>query len=192
VAEKLAHYGDNTVSPIPNRIAKRILGYLFKGFGTVLFVATILAFTAWRIGQPRAPADLALAIALLAVFHIQAGFNVWQDWSSRREMASMMRMLPEYCKVLRDGANCNIPVDQIVPGDILFIETGDRLPADIRFTEVSPSAKFDRSLSMPLHAAVTTTDNSYLEANNIGLQGTYCVSGKSTGVVVATGDNTIL
>ncbi|RSL44135.1 hypothetical protein CEP51_016272 [Fusarium floridanum] len=196
VSEKLTCYGDNAVSPIRNRIAKRILGYLFKGFGTVLFVATILAFTAWGIGQPPAPADLALAIALLAVFHIQAGFNIWQDWSSRREMASMMRMLPECCKVLRDGANCDILVDQIVPGDILFIETGDRLPADIRFTEVSPSAKFDRSLvtgeSMPLHAAVTTTDNSYLESNNIGLQGTYCVSGKSTGVVVATGDNTIL
>ncbi|RMJ01694.1 hypothetical protein CDV36_015609 [Fusarium kuroshium] len=86
-------------------------------------------------------------------------------------MASMMRMLPEDCKVLRDGANCNILVDQIVPGDILFIEAGE---------------------SMPLHAAVTTTDKNYLESNNIGLQGTYCVSGRSTGVAVATGDNTIL
>ncbi|KAF6809270.1 h k atpase alpha [Colletotrichum musicola] len=196
VQRRVAHYGRNAPSPPPSNNISRILGYFFKGFGTVLLVASVLVFVAWKpLGDPPAVANLALAIVLLAVFFIQAAFNMWQDWSSSRVMNSIKTMLPENCMVIRDGSQVELVADQIVPGDVLIVKSGNKLPADVRFLKVSSDAKFDRSIltgeSVPLPASVDSTDNNYLETRCIGLQGTHCVSGTCTGVVVATGDNTI-
>ncbi|KAF8849799.1 calcium ATPase [Acephala macrosclerotiorum] len=145
--------------------------------------------------QPPAQANLALAIVLLAVFFIQAAFNAWQDWSSSRVMASITTMLPDSCLVLRDGGRTTVVASDIVPGDILFIKAGNKLPADVRFVEISSDAKFDRSIltgeSAPLPGTVDSTDDNYLETRSIGLQGTHCISGSGTGVVVSTGDQTV-
>lgn len=67
-------------SPPPTHYFQTIFGYFFKGFGSILLVGAILVFVAWKpLGDPPADANLALAIVLLAVFFIQAGFNAWQD-----------------------------------------------------------------------------------------------------------------
>ena len=144
---RLAEYGRNTPSPPPNHHFKTIFGYFFKGFGSILLVGSILVFVAWKpLGDPPAIANLALAIVLLAVFFIQAAFNAWQDWSSSRVMASIKNMLPDNCLVLRDGSQVSVVASEIVPGDILYIKSGDKLPADVRFAEISTDAKFDRSI----------------------------------------------
>lgn len=110
-------------------------------------------------------------------------------------MASIKTMLPDACLVLRDGERMNIQADDIVRGDVLLITAGNKLPADVRFVEVSSDAKFDRSIltgeSFPLSATTTSTDVNYLETRCIGLQGTHCVAGTCIGVVVATGDDTV-
>lgn len=110
-------------------------------------MAAILVFIAWKpLGQPPAPANLALAIVLLAVFFIQAAFNMWQDWSSSRVMNSIKNLLPEHCQVVRDGQQVTLFADQLVPGDILLIKAGNKLPADVRFIKVSSDLKVDRSI----------------------------------------------
>ncbi|CRK30181.1 hypothetical protein BN1708_018461, partial [Verticillium longisporum] len=192
----MAHYGKNAPSDPPTHHTRKVLGYFFKGFGPILLVAAILVFIAWRpLGKPPAPANLALAIVLLAVFFIQAAFNMWQDWSSSRVMASIKTMLPDHCLVTRDGAQLTLLAEEIVPGDILTIKMGNKLPADVRFIGASSDARFDRSIltgeSVPLAATVDSTNENYLETRCIGLQGTHCVSGTCIGVVVATGDKTI-
>ncbi|KAF4470401.1 Na+ H+ K+ antiporter P-type ATPase [Fusarium albosuccineum] len=196
VERRVARYGKNAPSPAPTHNTKKIFGYFFKGFGTILFVASILVFIAWKpLGKPPAPANLALAIVLLAVFFIQAAFNMWQDWSSSRVMNSIKNLLPEHCQVIRNSQEVTLFADQLVPGDILLIKAGNKLPADVRFTKVSSDVKVDRSIltgeSMPIHGTVNSTDENYLETHNIGLQGTHCMSGTCTGIVVATGDNTV-
>jgi sodium/potassium-transporting ATPase subunit alpha len=101
----------------------------------------------WKpLGEPPAVANLALAIVLLAVFFIQAAFNAWQDWSSSRVMASIVTMLPDNCLLLRDGAQITVVASEIVPGDVLYIKAGNKLPADVRFVDISSDAKFDRSI----------------------------------------------
>jgi sodium/potassium-transporting ATPase subunit alpha len=144
---RLTEYGRNIPSPPPTHYFQQMFGYFFKGFGSILLVGSILVFVAWKpLGQPPAQANLALAIVLLAVFFIQAAFNAWQDWSSSRVMASITTMLPDNCLLLRDGAQVTIVASDIVPGDILFIKSGNKLPADVRFVEISSDAKFDRSI----------------------------------------------
>ncbi|KAI1079733.1 Na,H/K antiporter P-type ATPase [Whalleya microplaca] len=196
VDRRMREYGRNAPSPPKSRTVQKYLGYFFKGFGPVLLIGAVLVFIAWKpLGQPPALANLALGIVLVAVFFIQAVFNMFQDWSSSRVMSSIKNMLPEDSIVVRNSTQSSISAHDLVPGDIVFVKAGNKLPADLRFLEVSSDAKFDRSIltgeSLPLAATVNSTDENYLETRCIGLQGTHCVSGSCVGLVVATGDRTV-
>jgi sodium/potassium-transporting ATPase subunit alpha len=147
VLRRREQHGRNIMSPLSTRWFWTIFGYFFKGFGIILLVGCILVFLAWKpLGEPPSLSNLALAIVLLAVFFIQAAFNAWQDWSSSRVMASITAMLPESCLVLRNGVLVNIPAVDLVPGDIIYIKAGNKLPADLRLIEVSGDASFDRAI----------------------------------------------
>lgn len=195
--QKLKEVGPNQPTPPPSRWFRKTLTYLFGGFGSILFLAAILVFIAWKpLGEPApAIANLALAIVLVLVWVIQAAFSFWQDFSSSRVMASITGMLPEKCTVLRDGKMIHVDGREIVPGDLLRITLGNRLPADVRFVEVSPDARFDRSIltgeTVPLLGSVESTDDNCLETACIGMAGTHCVSGNAWGLVVETGDRTV-
>lgn len=197
VKRRQVEYGRNAPSPPKTNRTLTIFGYFFKGFGGILLVGSILVFVSWKpLGEPNpALANLALAIVLLAVFFLQAAFNMFQDWSTSRVMASIKDMLPEQSQVIRNGSLLHVPAEELVPGDAVLIKAGNKLPADMRFIQVSSDAKFDRSVltgeSRPVPGAVNSTDDNYLETHNIGLQGTHCIIGTSTGIVVATGDNTV-
>lgn len=110
-------------------------------------------------------------------------------------MASISGMLPDDCFVLRDGNRVELAAADLVPGDILYIKSGNKLPADVRFVEVSSDAKFDRSIltgeSQPVPGSIDFTDKNYLETQNIGMQGTHCISGSALGITVNTGDKTV-
>ncbi|GAM86309.1 hypothetical protein ANO11243_043210 [Dothideomycetidae sp. 11243] len=193
---KLKTVGPNMPTAPPSRWFVKTLNYLFGGFGSILFLASILVFVAWKpLGQPPQVANLALAIVLVLVWVIQAAFGFWQDFSSGRVMASITTMLPEQCVVFRDGERKSIEGKDIVPGDLLQINMGNKLPADVRFVQVSSDARFDRSIltgeTVPLLGSVKSTDDNYLETACIGLAGTHCVSGTAQGVVVSTGDRTV-
>lgn len=159
--QRLRKHGRNKISPLPNPWFWKIVGYFFKGFGSILMVGGILVFISWKpLGEPPAVANLALGIVLIAVFVIQAAFNGWQDWSSSRVMASITAMLPESCVLLRGGARVEVSTTEIVPGDIVFIKSGNRIPADLRFIKVSHDTTVDRSVL-----------TGWLAPENLGQQG---------------------
>lgn len=90
--------------------------------------------------------NLVLAVVLLIVILIQAFFNAWQDFSISRVMASMKGMLPADVLVLRDSFRIKLPAKELVPGDLVTLAMGDKVPADIRLIEVSADLQFDRSV----------------------------------------------
>ncbi|KAJ4156340.1 hypothetical protein NW754_007964 [Fusarium falciforme] len=110
-------------------------------------------------------------------------------------MQSITEMLPESCVLLRDGAKVEVSATDVVTGDIIFIKAGNRIPADVRYLQVSHDTSVDRAVltgeSKPIKATVDSTDDNYLETHCIGLQGTHCVSGSALGVVVSIGDATV-
>ncbi|KZO92976.1 sodium-potassium ATPase [Calocera viscosa TUFC12733] len=196
-ARRLQQNGKNVISPPPSNMLWKILGYFFGGFGSLLFVAAIICFLAWKpLGFPDPQAsNLALAVVLLIVVCIQAAFNAWQDFSTARTMASITNMLPADVSVIRDGQQRTIPAPQLVPGDIVSVSLGQKLPVDLRLLEVSGDMRFDRAIltgeSVPVGASVEKTDDNFLETKNIALQGTLCVAGSGQGVVIQTGDMTV-
>ncbi|KAL4929772.1 cation-translocating P-type ATPase [Aspergillus undulatus] len=196
VGRLISQYGKNQPSPPPSKWFRTLMGYIFGGFGSILLGGGVLVFIAWKpLGSPPAEANLALAIVLVAVWAIQAAFNGWQDWSSSQVMASITTMLPDQCIAVRNGSPAFISAVDLVPGDVIQIKQGNKLPADVRFIQTSSDVKFDRSIltgeSEPIHGTVESTNQNFLETNNVGLQGTYCVSGAALGTVVATGDLTV-
>lgn len=61
-------------------------------------------------------------------------------------MASITTMLPDHCLLLRDGCQTELMAAEVVPGDVLYVKAGNKLPADVRLVEISSDAKFDRSI----------------------------------------------
>lgn len=81
-AKRLKEIGPNAPTAPPSRWLRKTITYLFGGFGAILFIAGILVFIAWKpLGQPTAPANLALAIVLILVWIIQALLSFWQGTS---------------------------------------------------------------------------------------------------------------
>jgi magnesium-transporting ATPase (P-type) len=147
VKRRIAEHGRNKMTKPPSGMFGRVMAYFFGGFGSILMVASILVFISWRpLGHPPAIANLALACVLVAVWLIQAVFNAWQDWSTSRVMASIGTMLPDQCIVIRNGSQLSISALDLVPGDIIVIKQGNKLPADVRLVEVSSDAMFDRAI----------------------------------------------
>lgn len=196
-ARRLQQNGPNRISPPKTNYLKKYGGYIFGGFGTLLFGGAILAFISWKpLGEPAPQAsNLALAVILLIVIVLQTVFNAWQDFSTSRTMASISGMLPTEVLALRDGREQLVPAESLVTGDIVRIRLGDKVPADMRFLEVSSDLKVDRSVltgeSEPISASVNETDPNFLETRNVALQGTLVVGGAGWGLVVQTGDNTV-
>jgi sodium/potassium-transporting ATPase subunit alpha len=110
-------------------------------------------------------------------------------------MASITGMIPAESLVLRDGQQKRVPAEELVVGDIIFINLGNKCPADCRIIQCSGDLKFDRSVltgeSEPIAATPENTDPNFMESRNIGMQGTHVVSGNGIGLVIQTGDNTV-
>ena len=99
------------------------------------------------MGEPAPQAsNLALAVVLLVVVLLQAAFNAWQDFSTSRVMASIKDMLPSDVLVLRDGTERSLAAAELVPGDLVRVGMGQKIPADLRLIEVDGDLKFDRSV----------------------------------------------
>ncbi|KAI0735310.1 sodium-potassium ATPase [Earliella scabrosa] len=195
---RLHAYGKNAISPPKNNMWRKVIEWFLGGFGSLLLAASIVCFVAWCVplGEPNPQAsNLALAVVLLIVLLLQAGFNAWQDFSTSRVMSSIKGMLPSDVLVLRDGNQVKLPASELVNGDLIYVGLGEKVPADLRLIQVSGDLRFDRSIltgeSEPVAGRVDSTDRNFLETKNIALQGTHCVSGSGMGVVILTGDNTV-
>ncbi|KAI9500200.1 hypothetical protein BX070DRAFT_196062 [Coemansia spiralis] len=189
--------GPNALSSPPNRIFIKLFEWLFGGFCPLLWIAATFVWISWKpLGHPPNPQYLALGVAILLVIVLQASFNAWQEWTTSRVMASITGMLPTETLVTRNGAQTRIVATELVQGDIVHLRGGDKVPADLRLIEVSRDLRFDRSMltgeSDAVVATVAHTDGNYLETRNIAVMGSHVTQGSGTGVVVATGDSTVM
>jgi sodium/potassium-transporting ATPase subunit alpha len=196
-ARRLERDGANTLPRPKTNYAKKLFWYVFGGFCSVLWVGVIIFFLCWRpLSNPPSPTNLALAILVIIVIILQASFSAFQDWSTVRTMSSIMDLLPSETMVLRDGKKTRIPATELVSGDIVFLEIGNKVPADMRLLSHSGDLRFDRSIltgeSDEIEGAVDCTDPNFLESRNIALMGCIVCNGSGVGVVVLTGGRSVM
>lgn len=110
-------------------------------------------------------------------------------------MNSISKMLPQTATVVRNSQEIQIPASELVPGDIIKLESGDRVPADVRMLQVS-GLKVDQSIltgeSEPVVLRNKSTSPNYLESRNMTFGGGCCVDGSGYGLVVSTGNHTVM
>ena len=104
-------------------------------------------------------------------------------------------MIPSKCNVVRDGLLKNSAAGDLVVGDVVFVRLGDKVPADIFVFHASDFKVDNSSLTGEAEPQERVAHNTYqnpLEATNLAFNGTLCVSGECYGVVIRTGDQTVL
>ncbi|CAK7205576.1 hypothetical protein SEUCBS139899_008354 [Sporothrix eucalyptigena] len=196
-ATRLARDGPNTLPAPRTNYALKLFWYVFGGFCSVLWVGVVIFFLCWQpLSSPPSVPNLALAILVIIVILLQAGFSGFQDWSTQRTMRAILGLLPSDAFVRRDGAVHKRPTAALVAGDVVQLQTGNRVPADLRLVAHTGDLRFDRSLLTgeveAIAGTVTCTDANVLESRNMALMGTMVVGGSGVGVVVLTGASSVM
>lgn len=160
-------------------------------FALLLLVGSLLAFFAEYLAPGQG--NLYIGIALLSVTVLNALFTFIQEYQSEKIMDTFKKMLPEKSNVSRDYKIQHIDSKEIVPGDIIILEEGDKIPADGRLIEQN-SLKVDNSSitgeSEPQLRKLECTSKNILESRNMVFSGTLVQSGNGKALVYGTGMNT--
>jgi sodium/potassium-transporting ATPase subunit alpha len=110
-------------------------------------------------------------------------------------MRSIKSLIPSQATVIRAGVEHTIPAEDVVIGDVVLLSYGNKVPADVRIIE-SHDLKFDKSLltgeSESVDGCVECTDENYLESKNIAFMTTLITNGQGKGVVICTGQSTMI
>ena len=175
-------------TPLWRRFAREFTHF----FAVILWVAAGLAFFAAHLEPDQGMRELGLAI--IGVIVINGVFSFWQEFRAERALDALRRLLPQEIKVLREGGVRRLGVEWLVPGDVILLGEGDKVPADIRLIEafgfrVNTATISGESLPKARTAEPDQNDTP-LTAKNLVLAGTTVVSGQARGVVYATGMHT--
>lgn len=185
---RLAVYGPNEVRRRRRRsLLDELVGQLVHPLALLLWVAAVLAYAA---GTP------VLAAAIVAVIVLNAVFALLQERQAERAVEALARYLPGHARVVRDGRETTVAAAAVVPGDILLLGEGDKVPADARLTdgalEVDMSMLTGESLPVDRRAGPSEDGAPALREHNLVFSGTTCAGGEARAVVFATGDHTEL
>jgi calcium-translocating P-type ATPase len=135
-----------------------------------------------------------VATAVVLIIMLNAAFSFVQELQAERAVEALAKYLPQRAKVERDGVVTEIDASQLVPGDLVVIEEGDRVPADIRLlagaVEVDMSALTGESVPTLRSAAMADVTVPLLSAHDLLFSGTSCTGGHARGVAFATGMGT--
>jgi len=196
--KKLRENGPNILTPPAEtpEILKYLHHYL-DPFMLLLTAAGVLSVIAWAIDKKAAGAQMnwIIGCVLFAVVFVSSTFGYIQEGKASDAMKSFKSMLPQYCHVIRDGQLKDMPAANLVVGDLVKIKTGDKCPADLRIV-YSGNCKCDLSSltgeSVPITLTSTTSERKREEAKNLAWNTSQIVEGEAFGVVVSTGDRTLI
>lgn len=162
----------------------KFIKHLRDLFGILLIVAAVLSFIS---GSPE------LGTIILAVVFVNILVSLFQESRAEKAIETLKRWMPEYAKVIRDGELHKITVKEIVPGDVIFLEEGDRVPADARLIEAHDLWTNNVPLTgesepQPRNIEpVTAVEKAYLYSPNLVFMSTSVAKGQGKAVVYATG-----
>ena len=191
-ASRLEKYGANTLQEGKKKSLLEKFVDQFKDFMIlVLLVAAVVSMFAHQ-GEPD-PTD---AIIILAVVLLNAVLGVFQESKAEEAIEALKKMASPVASVLRDGHVEHIKGEDIVVGDVVILEAGDVVPADIRLFEVNTvkieesaltgeSVPVDKDLVIPAGDEVGIGDRT-----NMAFSSTNVTYGRAVGVVTSTGMNT--
>lgn len=184
---RLKRYGYNRLAESRGRSPWQVFAAQFRNL--LILVLLGAALLAGAIGH------LSDAIVILAVVILNALLGFRQEYRAEHAMAALKRMLAPQAEVRRDGHSRMLPAEELVPGDVVLLDAGDRLPADGRFAvvqglELDESSLTGESIPSGKMTAVCPADAPLSERTNMGYMNTVVTRGRAEMVVTATGMET--
>lgn len=184
--ERLAKVGPNSVEAKRNTSAVQLLLRQFRSSVVVLLlVATVISFATHDTLQ-------ACGILIAVVINAIVGFTT--EWKAQVSLEALGTLAGPVARVVRGGKHQEIPASEIVPGDVVIIEAGSRVPADLDLVEAA-ALTIDESIltgeSVPVTKSAETIEGEK-ETINKAFHGTHVLNGRGRGVVFATGRNSSL
>ena len=194
--KRLKKYGPNVLFVEKKHILlKKILVQLRNLFNVLLIIAAILSFVTGVTAHDAGSVQMGFAI--LAVVVISVLFSIFQERRAERAVEAIKQLVPQNAKVQRDGQMKEINISCIVPGDIINLEEGDKVPADARvinsyelYADNSTLTGESEPQICSVNLKTISLDAGVVEYSNIVFAGTTVTSGSGTAVVLATGSNT--
>ncbi len=189
---RLHEYGSNEIRSARKKpLVLRFISQFTHFLAILLWISAFLAF----LSEYLRPGEgmLSLGMAIVGVIVINAIFTFIQEFRAEKAVAALKKLLPFNVKVVRDGATKEIPASGVVPGDVILLSEGDKVPADARLIEetrlmVNNAPLTGESDAKPRSPA--PFEGEYLESPNIIFAGTLVLSGSGKAAVFATGMST--
>jgi len=187
--QRLAKYGENNLVTLTK--TPKWLQFLFQFRDVLVIILIIAGIVSYSIGDIRGGSIMFIIVMINAVI------GYLQEHKAERIMDSLKKLVQSPAKVYRDDKLTETSQSRLVPGDILYLEEGDKIPADIRIIESFNLRTNDFSLtgeSMPQekHSNTIKKKSSLADRDNMGYLGTTVATGSAKGIIVATGMNTEL
>lgn len=194
IEEKQEEYGKNILDLKNNKtLLNRLKEAFINPFNIVLILVAIVTFFTDVIIATKK--DYLTFMLIISTVIISAMISFFQQASSDKAAQKLKKMISNKIDVIRDGNQEVIDVEEVVPGDIVKLSSGDMIPGDVRFLEAKDLFIDQASLtgeSNPVEKFVILKDNEaeLTDLSNIGFMGTNVVSGSATAVIVGTGNQT--
>ena len=188
-ARRLASYGPNRLRP-PKRRGP-LLRFVLQFHNVLVYVLLAAALLTALL---QMWVDTAVIIGVVVINAI-VGFM--QEGKAERALEAVRNMLSPTAAALRNGTRVSLPGEQLVPGDMVLLEAGDRVPADVRFVsatrlQIDEAMLTGESVPATKSADAVAADALLGDRQCMGYSGTFVTAGQGTAVVVATGDTTEL
>ena len=190
VTRRQREHGDNTLRAATPRGPLRMLLAQFADVMVLVLIAA--AIIAALVGDP----EDTLAIVAIVILNAVLGFV--QEYRAERALAALGAMAAPTARVRRAGEERTVPSHDLVPGDLVLLEAGNVVPADVRLTDsvrlsVEEAALTGESVPVEKDTAPTSaTDAPLGDRHGMLYKGTSIAAGRGTGIVVATGMRTEL
>ncbi|MBK7123899.1 MAG: cation-translocating P-type ATPase [Chitinophagaceae bacterium] len=189
-AEKLDQIGPNELQEGKR---KSIAGMFFGQFKDVMILILLsAAVISGFIG------DLTDTIVILVIVLLNALVGFFQEYRAEKAMQALKQMAVTQARVLRDGSSSWLPASSLVPGDVVLLEAGNAVPADLRIIESVNLKIEEAALTGESHPVdkitepLETDDLPLGDKANMAFKGTFVTYGRGTGIVIATGMQTEL
>lgn len=201
VEENRDLYGENTITKgQEDSIFKKIYESIINPFTIILLVIAFISLVTnvW-LAKPGQE-DPTTSIIIVVLILISGGIRFVQELRSDKATTNLSKMIVNTATVIRDGLEQELPIDELVVGDLVKLSAGDMIPADVVLFESRDffvqqsglTGESDAVEKLALNKATSQNVDSLLEAESLAFMGTNVISGSATAMILAVGDDTMM
>ena len=201
VEENRDLYGENTITKgQEDSIFKKIYESIINPFTIILLVIAFISLVTnvW-LAKPGQE-DPTTSIIIVVLVLISGGIRFVQELRSDKATTNLSKMIVNTATVIRDGLEQELPIDDLVVGDLVKLSAGDMIPADVILFESRDffvqqsglTGESDAVEKLALNKATNQNVESLLEAESLAFMGTNVISGSAIAMVLAVGDDTMM